>query len=407
MVFALDALKLPLESVPERWTAHPAVPRVLTRRLKVALFSGNFNYTADGANLSLNRLAAWLQRQGVEVRAYSPTTQTPAFAPAAPLVSVPSIPFPGRAEYHVGIGITPAVRRDLDAFAPDLVHVSAPDLLGHAAQRYARRRGVPVVGSFHTRFDTYFDYYGLGWLSPWVRRKQYGFFARCDRILAPAEPIAQLIRQETGKDVRLWTRGVDRQRFTPTRRSAAWRIRHGLGRDELLVGFVGRLVKEKGLELLAEVIGGLEQAGVPHRLVVVGDGPERRWLEAALPGSLILGFLEGDALADAYANLDLFFNPSRTETFGNVTLEAMASGVPVVAVRATGAESIVDHAVTGVLVDGAGAQASIDAISALASSADRRAAMRNAARARSQLYSWDEILAAVLDTYLELVPARL
>jgi phosphatidylinositol alpha 1,6-mannosyltransferase len=388
-------------TVAARARALPLVRRASDIRL--ALFSGNFNYTADGANMTLNKLAAFLQREGVQVRVYSPTSATPAFEPAAPLVSVPSLAFPGRGDYRVGLGLSPAVRADLAEFAPNLVHLSAPDILGHAALRWARRRDLPVIASFHTRFETYFRYYGLGWLEPVIKRAMDRFYGRADRVLAPAEPIAAMIRADSAADVRLWARGVDRNRFTPALRSAAWRLRHGLSADVPLIGFVGRLVREKGLGMLAEVARGLKDAAVPHKLVIVGDGPERRWLEGELPDALFLGFQSGAALAETYANLDIFYNPSTTETFGNVTLEALASGVAVVAVRATGAESIVVDGKTGLLVDGLAAQPSIASLRMLSQDAQQREQMRLAARQHSARFSWEEILQGVLDNYLDVM----
>jgi phosphatidylinositol alpha 1,6-mannosyltransferase len=123
--------------------------------LRIALFSGNYNYHRDGANQALNRLVGYLLRQGVKVRVYSPTTDHPAFEPTGDLVSVPSVPIPGREEYQLGLGLWPGVRRDLAQFRPNIVHISAPDIVGHRAVTWARRRGIPAVASVHTRFDTY------------------------------------------------------------------------------------------------------------------------------------------------------------------------------------------------------------------------------------------------------------
>ena len=126
--------------------------------LRIALFSGNYNYVRDGANQALNRLVGFLLRKGAQVRVYSPTTSTPAFPPTGDLVSVPSLPIPGRSEYQLACLLSARVRRDLEAFAPNLVHVAAPDIVAHRAVTWARKRGIPVVSSVHTRFDTYLQY---------------------------------------------------------------------------------------------------------------------------------------------------------------------------------------------------------------------------------------------------------
>ena len=153
----------------------------------MALFSGNYNYVRDGANQALNRLVAYLLRQGVQVRVYSPTVEEPAFEPTGDLVDVPAIPIPGRSEYRLPIALPARVRRDLKEFAPNVVHVSSPDLVGHRAVSWARRHKVAAVASVHTRFDTYLAYYHLQALEPLARGIMRRFYHRCEMVMAPAE----------------------------------------------------------------------------------------------------------------------------------------------------------------------------------------------------------------------------
>ena len=137
--------------------------------LRIALFSGNYNYVRDGANQALNRLVGYLLRQGAHVRVYSPVVEHPAFPPTGDLVDVPSFAIPGRGEYRVPYALRGSARRDLEAFAPNVVHVSSPDIVAHRAVSWARDRGIPVVASVHTRFETYLQYYRMQWLEPAVR----------------------------------------------------------------------------------------------------------------------------------------------------------------------------------------------------------------------------------------------
>ena len=134
--------------------------------LRIALFSGNYNCVRDGANRALNNLVGYLLRQGAAVRVYSPTVANPAFPPTGDLVSIPSIPIPRRPEYRFAFGLTPGVRRDLRRFAPTHIHLSVPDPSNHDALAIARRSNLPVIASVHTRFDTYFRYYGLAFFEP-------------------------------------------------------------------------------------------------------------------------------------------------------------------------------------------------------------------------------------------------
>jgi glycosyltransferase involved in cell wall biosynthesis len=217
--------------------------------LRVALFSGNFNYLREGANQALNRLVGHLVAMGGEVRIYSPTTDTPAFEPAGDLVSVPSFTLPFRREFRIALGMPQSIRRDVERFSPNLVHLSTPDWLGSAAQRFARKAGVPVVGSMHTRFETYFEYYGLGALRSWAWKRQQGFYRGCERVLVPNEAsMRHLEEMGIAQDrLRIWSRGVDRRMFHPDRRDMLWRRSHGFADDDLVLLFFGASSGRRGL----------------------------------------------------------------------------------------------------------------------------------------------------------------
>ena len=373
--------------------------------LRIALFSGNYNYVRDGANQALNRLVDYLLRRGAAVRTYAPTVREPAFAPTGTLVSLPSIrvPIKGRGEYRVPLGVLGKARTDLKRFAPNIVHVSSPDPAGHGALAWARKTGVPVLASVHTRFETYPRYYGMEWLERPMTAALRRYYKRCDALVAPsASMIAELREQGMGEDIGLWTRGVDRAVFDPARRDLAWRRALAIADDEVAIAFLGRLVMEKGLGVFAQTIRRLRDTGAPFRVIVIGDGPARGWFEDALgPQAVFAGFQTGPALGRALASADLFFNPSITETFGNVTLEAMASGLPVVAARATGSASLVADGATGRLADPEPA-AFAEAIAPYLHDPALRRAHGRAGERRAQDYEWDAVNDAVLQTYLRL-----
>jgi glycosyltransferase involved in cell wall biosynthesis len=372
--------------------------------LRVALFSGNYNYTRDGANMSLNLLVGHLLARGVRVRVYSPTSAHPAFPPTGDLVSVPAIPMPaGRSDYLLARGLPRAVARDLAAFAPNIVHISAPELLGHAALRWAERHGVTKVASFHTRFETYARYYGIGFVEPLLIRMMRRFYDRFDRVMVPSPSMIDLLRDwGITAPISIWSRGIDHDRFRPDRRDLGWRRDLGIADHEVVIGFLGRLVKEKGLDIFAEVAKELTGRGVPHKVLVIGKGPAQDWFAREVPGAIFVGHQSGDDLGRAVASMDVFFNPSVTETFGNVTTEAMAAGVPVVAARATGAVDLVEDGVTGFLVPPRDVGGYADAIATIVADPAARAAMGQAGAARAARYRWDSANQAVLDTYLAL-----
>jgi glycosyltransferase involved in cell wall biosynthesis len=373
--------------------------------LRVALFSGNYNYTRDGANQALNLLVGHLLAAGAQVRIYSPTSKHPAFAPTGDLVSVPAIPFPGeRGEYKIARGLPRRPRRDLEAFAPNIVHVSAPDFLGGSAVRWARRRGIATLASLHTRFETYPRYYGLAAIEPAIIALLRRFYARVDKVMVPGESMAALLREwGVATPIGIWSRGMNHDRFKPERRDLAWRRALGIGDGDVALGFLGRLVKEKGLDIFAAVSRELQARGVPHKVLVVGQGPAHDWFASQVPEAVFAGFQSGNDLGRAVASMDVFFNPSVTETFGNVTLEAMAAGVPVVAARATGAVDLVDEGVTGYLVPPRDVSAYADAIQRIVAEPALRDSLGAAGHARAAGYSWEKANQAVLDAYLELL----
>ena len=373
-------------------------------QLRVALFTGNYNYVRDGANQALNRLVGYLLRQGAAVRIYSPTVKNPAFPPTGDLVHIPSLPVPSRTEYHFPVGIPRRVKRDIACFNPNILHVASPEILGHSAVTFALRNKLPVVASVHTRFETYFRYYGLAFLEPLVEAMLRRFYRRCDAIFAPSESMAQLLReQRMSYDVGIWSRGIDRTIFQPERRSEEWRQSLGIAPDDVVIGFVGRLVMEKGLDIFAETIDQLQRRQVRHKVLVVGQGPARDWFEKRLPDAIFAGYQQGEDLGRAVASMDMLFNPSVTETFGNVTLEAMAACLPVVAARATGSESLIRDGITGRLIRPGRTQAFADALQAYCEDAELRRTVGAAGMKSSERYGWDSVNHELVDSYIRII----
>lgn len=376
--------------------------------LRIALFSGNYNYVRDGANQALNLLAGYLLERGVTLRVYSPTVPEPAFPATGELVDIPALALPGgRDEYRLGMGLPLSVRADLKAYAPNIVHVSAPDVSGHRAVTWARRRKIPTLASLHTRFETYAQYYGIGFLEPLAINLSTRFYNRVDRVMVPSPSMGDVLRDwGVTTPIGIWSRGINHDRFNPGRRDLAWRRSLGIADDEVAVSFLGRLVLEKGLGIFADVIAELKARGVPHKVLVIGEGPARPWFAERVPEAVFTGFQSGDDLGRAVAGMDVFFMPSVTETFGNVTTEAMAAGVPVVAARATGAVDLVEEGVTGFLVPPTDVRAYADAIQKLVEDPALRRSSGQAGHRAAQRFIWDTANQAVLDAYLDLLTAR-
>jgi glycosyltransferase involved in cell wall biosynthesis len=372
------------------------------RALRIALVTSSYNYIPDGVALTLNRLVGYLERQGVEVLVFAPIADRPAFTHQGTVVPVPSMPLPGRPEYRLALGMAGYVKRQLLDFAPDIVHIGVPDLLGHAALALAQSHGIPAVASYHTRYETYLKHYWhLAWLEGFLTRALRRFYGSCREVYVPSDSTRDALLADGLRDnFKPWPRGIDTARFTPTKRSLEWRSRLGIGEDEVVILHVSRLVREKRLDILTAA---LNRVTVPHRVVIVGDGPDQDFVEHELPHAVFAGFLRDEALAAAYASSDIFIFPSDSESFGNVTLEAMASGLPCVCADATGSSSLVVPGETGFLVPADDAGGFARQLTLLAQDKVLRRRMAEAARARALTYSWEETLARMLGYYRALL----
>lgn len=371
--------------------------------LRIALFSGNYNYTRDGANNALNKLVGHLNQYGATVRVYSPTSRTPAFEPTGELVSVPSIAIPGRTEFRVALGLPANIAKDVRDFGPNVVHVSAPDWLGTGAQRLARRLGVPVVASMHTRFETYFEYYGLRALRSWAVKRQRHFYCASDKVLAPNEASkGHLAAMGVPADrISIWGRGVDCSQFSPARRDLEWRRALGYADDTPVLLFFGRIVREKGTQCFVNTVHELRRRGLRVRPLVVGDGPAHMEMQARLGEAIFLGHLDGDELGRAVASADILLNPSLTEAFGNVTLEGMAAGLAVVAADVGVFATLITCGEDGFLCK-ADAGSFADVIVRLARDPRERDRCGASAAATARKHRWPEALGAVVRSYREL-----
>jgi phosphatidylinositol alpha 1,6-mannosyltransferase len=375
--------------------------------LRVALVTGNYNMVRDGPTQALGRLVAHLLGEGAQVRIFAPTVDNPQVDQPGEIVTIPSFPIPGRSEYRVPLGLFGEAGRRFEDFRPNLVHVASPDRASRQAVRWARRNRAAALASVHTRFETYPQYYRAGFLEPVVVAWLRTLYRACDALVAPSDGMVDVLRaQNMHTDIGIWSRGVDRAIFHPGARDNALRRGLGIADDEVAIGFLGRVVMEKGLPEFAETATELARREVPHKVLVLGDGPAREWLAERVPQARFAGYLHGAELGRWVACMDVFFNPSITETFGNVTLEAMACAVPVVAARATGSTTLVKDGETGMLVKPGSIAAYADALQNYVEDPSLRARHGQAGEARSKSFDWDAINRAMTATYLRLVEAK-
>lgn len=374
------------------------------RKIRIALFTGNYNHIRDGVSLTLNRLTAFLLEKGHEVLVFGPTIATPALEHAGELVSVPSVWIPGRPEYRMSLTLPEAEKQRLEDFKPDIVHIATPDILGYKALRWALRNDVKVVASYHTHFSSYLKYYKAGFLEPLLWKYLAWFYSKCEKVFVPSSSMIEVLQEKKiPADFTIWARGIETDLFHPSRRSEKWREEHGFGPDDLVISYVSRLVWEKNPALYAEVLGKLMSRFKNVKALVVGDGPAKKGLEEMLPEAVFTGFLSGEDLATSYASADLFFFPSDTETFGNVTLEAMASGLPCVVADATGSKSLVEHGINGFIAPADRPGLFEQHLTHLIEDKETRSRMSHESVKKAQGFAWETINNRLLEDYNELI----
>jgi len=375
------------------------------RERRIALFTGAYSNIRDGVSLTLNKMVAFLEQNGHEFEIFAPTTEKPALEAVGKVLSVPSIPVPGRPEYRLSLLLSRYLQKELSRFNPDIVHIATPDIVGFQALLWAKLNSVPTACSYHTRFNSYLEYYNFGFVEPasWLIWKE--FYGHCDHVYVPSKEIKEELESHgINKDVRIWARGVDADVFNPNFRCQDWRHQVGVGEDEVVVLLVARMVWEKNLELFAKTIERLQASGVKFKSVVVGEGPARKDLQKRLPDTAFLGSLKGVDLSTAYANADIFLFPSVTETFGSTTLEAMASGLPVVVANASGSNSIVDNNVTGFIADPKRVDEFVGYTERLILDSSLRASMGEAGKKRAIThFQYSKIFGDLIGFYTDLI----
>ena len=289
----------------------------------------------DGVARTFTRLAETLNHRNIDFRIISPSLPLEVEPWRGRVTQVPSIPLFVYRYYRVGLPPIVKLEKTLNEFKPDLIHVSAPTPISIYGQNYASRHNLPSVVGYHTHFVDYFPYYGLGWASSLGWSFMKWFHNRSQATFAPTPGAVSTLIEKGFNGVELWPRGIDRHKFSPSHRDENWRNLHGLGKDPLFL-FVGRLVAEKNLAELTQAAILLRQKGYRFKLGFAGDGPYGKILKEAFPNDLFFGFIQDEELSKIYASSDLFIFPSTTETFGNVILEAFASGLVVVGAKKGG-----------------------------------------------------------------------
>jgi len=382
-------------------------------KVRIAIITENFLPKLDGVTRTLTRLLEHLQANGHCVLLLGPESGISEYA-GAQMVGTVGLPLPFYPELKFNL-FRPLFLRRLSEFRPDVIHLVDPVILGASGLAVARFFNTPVVSSYHTNLAAYCEHFGFAFFT--VPMLVYNRFMhnQCVLTFCPSLSTAALLRQQGFENLRIWPGGVDTSFFHPGQRSDALRACWLAERSELdcekktILLYVGRISWEKNLHLLVEAYRGMDHSRC--HLVMVGDGPARTYVERALADLPVTftGFLTGQELATAFASADVFAFPSHTETFGQVVLEAMASGLPVVGLQTEGVRDQVRHEETGLLLDMQAlsqeqqVMAYREYLTRLVLEPLTRRIMSKAALAEARCHTWHEAMEQLVRGYREAV----
>lgn len=364
----------------------------------IALVTETFPPEVNGVARTLERLVRGLYRRGYEVEIVRPRPAEEATDGPWHEVWVPAVQIPVYKELRMGLASVGRLVRRWREDRPDLVHVATEGPLGLAALRAARRLGIPVTSSFHTNFHIYAEHYGFGVLHRALLAYLRAFHNRTLTTMVPAPDIQASLAQSGFQRLSRLARGVDTNLFTPRRRDDGLRAQWGLGPDDVAMAVVGRVAPEKNIDLAIRASQRVREQVPSARLVVVGDGPAAPVLRRRHPDVIFAGTRRGVDLAAHYASADMLMFPSQTDTFGNVVLEAMASGIPVVSYACAAAGLHIRSGQNGMTARCYDSDDFIDAATKVACLGDRRRAMGAAARKTAAALDWENIVDVFSDT---------
>jgi len=369
--------------------------------LRVAYFAGSMKPGHDGVTRVLYKLIEGLNHSGIESVFYSAILPPESEQPVK-MRQVPSITFPLYKEYRFAVPGYKHFEKSLKEFRPDILHINSPCSLGFAAVKFGQKYKIPVVATYHTHFASYARYYKVKVLQSFSWNYFRSIYNKCQCIYVPSKPILNELHANGINNLNYLPHGVDTEIFNKNFRSDAWKKKYGIeGKAALL--FAGRLVWEKDLQTLANAYDIIMRKRNDTVFVLAGDGPIRFELEKLMPEALFLGYQQGKDLSTAYASSDILVFPSTTETFGNVSLEAMASGIPPICAREGGAYGIINEGNTGLIAEPRNPDSLAEKINFLLDNPEIRTDIAEKAYHFAQTQSWDNIFKKLFESYQKVI----
>jgi glycosyltransferase involved in cell wall biosynthesis len=373
--------------------------------MRIAFIADSLPPSTDVVALTYKNLVGTLENKNVEFYFLSPFKPGDDISWSNKVNQVYYVRFLFYTHYRLGLPLMQNLQEKLDQFQPDIIHVSSPTFMGKMGINYANRRQIPAVATYHTDLVSYLKYHGFKLIEELAWSYLRWFYNQFDKILAPSPTTARILESKGFENVTLWQRGIDVERFSPALRDQNLRKNYAPHGEPMLL-FVGRLVKEKDLDDLIEVDRRLKKMSEKFKIVVVGDGPMRDELERELPDAVFTGYLHGNDLSVMYASADIFVFPSTTETFGNVILESLASGLPVVTVDKGGVSDLVRNGETGFICKSNSPDDLTEKITLLLHDNELRGKFAKAGQRFAKQFSWNAINSNLLDRYKELISTK-
>ncbi|RIW28003.1 glycosyltransferase family 1 protein [Bacillus salacetis] len=375
--------------------------------MRIAIFSDTFYPQVNGVARTLKKLTDHMENSGVEFELFVPDLgrEARSYPNVHQFASLPFFFYP---ECRTAIANPRKIEKRLRQFDPDLIHIATPLTMGLYGLHAAKRLGIPITASYHTHFDKYLEYYKMSWASPLLWKYMKWLHADCEKIFVPSSETMGHLLQHGFRNLSIWSRGVDCSFYTPAKRTQTVRDRYNITQKYIIL-FAGRLAPEKDLETLLSIIKEMS----PHvknkiHWLIAGDGPCFPEIEKRLENEnvTLTGYLESQDLSKIYAASDLFVFPSPTETFGNVVLEAGASGLPSIVADQGGVTNIVEHNYNGIVCPAHSPIHFIQAVETLINNGPKRERYSLNSRVYAREQSWERIFDGLLSEYSEVIDSR-
>jgi glycosyltransferase involved in cell wall biosynthesis len=378
--------------------------------LRVAVVTETYPPEVNGVAMTMGKMVEGLLRLQHRIQLIRPRQRPDDVATSngqIDEVPVRGVPIPLYRDLRLGLPAAKEIIKLWSNERPDIVHVATEGPLGWSALKAGRQLNLPCCADFHTNFHSYSAHYGLGLMKRPIARYLKGFHNQADCTMVPTEDMLSELAATGYRRLRVVSRGVDTKLFSPSRRDPALRASWGVGQEHPVVVYVGRLAPEKNLQLVFDVYDAMRVRSPRARLGLVGDGPQRASYQKRYPEHIFVGMRVGEDLATHYASGDIFLFPSLTETYGNVTTEAMASGLAVVAYNYAAAKQHIQDGATGILVPPKNRAAFIDRACQLIEDPQAIAAYGAKARATVERLDWADVVYVLDNAYREVIAERL